>query len=150
MQKLKVIVERCEGISCSLYGYDEMFINVSKDANSDDFVKSLIRFTLEEAISTGDNQIFLFSSPDYREKFKKQMLDFACSLDEEVDSLGFLSNGAQISFILASSRTSSGAVGHSYAVDCFDDIVPTDVYNLMLGWTMFVGLRAVFISTSST
>ena len=145
-EKLKFIVDNsCDATISYTFNNDnnEMHVKLPKGAEYDCFIKLLIQFTLEDAISTGSNQIFLFSSSVQRDGFRHQMIDLANSLGERLDGNCILSNGAMLSFILISSRTSAGLIGHAYALSYFDDM---SFNNFMLNRSLYADRRAVFIS----
>lgn len=142
--ELKAIIASSETVvSCIFNDDDDMHITLSYGAENTIFIQSVIKFTLEEAMSTGENQIFLFSSSVHRDAFKHQVLELVHSLNIELDECSILSSGAMLSFILMDSKTSSGMTGHAYALSYFDDMSFND---FMLNWSIHVDRRAVFVS----
>lgn len=77
---------------------------------------------LEDAILTGDNQIFLSASRDQAEVFKAYIIAIAMEHFEiELKGQGviILSNGAEIRFLSTNSRTAQSYHGHLYVDEVF-------------------------------
>lgn len=75
----------------------------------------------EDAVLTGDNQIFLSASRDQAEIFKAYIIMFAEKyFDIELKgSPIILSNGAELRFVSTNSRTAQGYHGHLYIDEVF-------------------------------
>jgi uncharacterized protein YjcR len=77
---------------------------------------------LDDAIRTGDNQIFLSASRDQAEVFKAYIIAFAKEQFEvELKGAGFilLSNGAELRFLSTNSTTAQSYHGHLYRDEVF-------------------------------
>jgi uncharacterized protein YjcR len=75
---------------------------------------------LEDAILTGDNQIFLSASRDQAEVFKAYMILFGKELGVELaGNPMILSNGAEIRFLSTNARTAQSYHGHLYVDEVF-------------------------------
>ncbi len=77
---------------------------------------------LEDAILTGDNQMFLSSSRDQADVFKAYMIAFASEhFNVELKGSTFitLSNGAELRFLSTNSRTAQSYHGHLYGDEIF-------------------------------
>ncbi|KPU82154.1 hypothetical protein JI57_04625 [Psychromonas sp. PRT-SC03] len=144
--EFKSIVARSKAVmSCSFNEDDDMHITLSYEGGHTAFIQSLIKFSLEEAMLTGENQTFLFSSSAHRNVFQRQMYDLVCSLNIEIDerSRSILSSGAELNFILMECNKSGGILGHAYALSYFDSIAFND---FMTRWAIIKAYRSVFIS----
>jgi len=76
----------------------------------------------EDAVLTGDNQIFLSASRDQAEVFKAYIIAIAQQhFDVELKGQGviILSNGAEIRFLSTNSRTAQSYHGHLYVDEVF-------------------------------
>lgn len=76
----------------------------------------------EDAILTGDNQIFLSASKNQAEIFKAYMIGFArkyFELDLKGTDCITLSNGAELRFVSTNGRTAQGYHGHLYIDEVF-------------------------------
>lgn len=76
----------------------------------------------EDAVLTGDNQIFLSASRDQAEVFKAYIIAIAKEhFDVELKGQGviILSNGAEIRFLSTNSRTAQSYHGHLYVDEVF-------------------------------
>lgn len=76
----------------------------------------------EDAVLTGDNQIFLSASRDQAEVFKAYIIAIAMEhFDVELKGQGviILSNGAEIRFLSTNSRTAQSYHGHLYVDEVF-------------------------------
>ena len=76
----------------------------------------------EDAVLTGDNQIFLSASRDQAEVFKAYIIAFAKERFEiELKGAGsiLLSNGAELRFLSTNSRTAQSYHGHLYIDEVF-------------------------------
>ncbi len=143
-KELKVLVACSEAVvSCTFNEDDDMRITLSYGAEHATFIQSLIKFTLEEAMSTGENQTFLFSSSVHRDAFQHQMFELVHSLNIEIDERSVLSSSAELNFILMDSKTSAGILGHVYALSYLDSISFND---FMSRWAIYKAYRTVFIS----
>ena len=77
---------------------------------------------LDNAIRTGDNQIFLSASRDQAEVFKAYIIAFAIEhLETELKGAGVitLSNGAELRFLSTNSNTAQSYHGHLYIDEVF-------------------------------
>ncbi|MFA0810836.1 terminase large subunit domain-containing protein [Microbulbifer epialgicus] len=77
---------------------------------------------LEDAILSGDNQVFLSASRSQAEIFKAYIIKFAREYFElELKGADFieLSNGAELRFVSTNGRTAQGYHGHFYADEVF-------------------------------
>lgn len=77
---------------------------------------------LDDAIRTGDNQLFLSSSRDQAEVFKAYIISFAMEhFEVELKGQGviILSNGAELRFLSTNSRTANSYHGHLYCDEVF-------------------------------
>lgn len=76
---------------------------------------------LEDAINTGDNQVFLSASRAQADIFKAYMIMFAKNyFDTELSGSPIvLHNGAELRFISTNSRTAQGFHGHLYVDEVF-------------------------------
>lgn len=77
---------------------------------------------LDDAIRTGDNQIFLSASRDQSEVFKAYIIAFAQEhFDVELKGQGFikLSNGSELRFLSTNSNTAQSYHGHLYIDEVF-------------------------------
>jgi uncharacterized protein YjcR len=77
---------------------------------------------LDDAIRTGDNQIFLSASRDQAEVFKAYIIAFAQEhFDVELKGQGVitLSNGAELRFLSTNSNTAQSYHGHLYIDEVF-------------------------------
>jgi len=77
---------------------------------------------LDDAIRTGDNQIFLSASRDQSEVFKAYIIAFAMEhFEVELKGQGVikLSNGAELRFLSTNSRTAQSYHGHLYVDEVF-------------------------------
>jgi uncharacterized protein YjcR len=76
----------------------------------------------EDAVITGDNQIFLSASRDQAEVFKAYIIAFAKQyFDVELKGIGIilLSNGAELRFLSTNSTTAQSYHGHLYTDEVF-------------------------------
>jgi uncharacterized protein YjcR len=76
----------------------------------------------EDAILTGDNQIFLSASKNQAEIFKAYMIGFAkkyFDLELKGSDCITLSNGAELRFVSTNGRTAQGYHGHLYIDEVF-------------------------------
>lgn len=77
---------------------------------------------LDDAIRTGENQLFLSSSRDQAEVFKAYIIAFAMEhFEVELKGQGVitLSNGAELRFLSTNSRTANSYHGHLYCDEVF-------------------------------
>jgi uncharacterized protein YjcR len=77
---------------------------------------------LDDAIRTGDNQVFLSASRDQAEVFKAYIIAFAKNeFEVELKGTGFilLSNGAELRFLSTNSTTAQSYHGHLYIDEVF-------------------------------
>lgn len=94
---------------------------------------------LDDAIRTGDNQIFLSASRDQAEVFKAYIIAFADEyLNLELKGQGVitLSNGAELRFLSTNSRTAQSYHGHLY----IDEVFWIPGFNKM--WKVASGMAA--------
>ncbi|WP_226648154.1 terminase large subunit domain-containing protein [Microbulbifer variabilis] len=76
----------------------------------------------EDAVTTGDNQVFLSASRNQAEIFKAYIIKFAREyFDVELKGVDFieLSNGAELRFVSTNGRTAQGYNGHFYVDEVF-------------------------------
>lgn len=76
----------------------------------------------EDAVLTGDNQIFLSASRDQAEVFKAYIISIAMEhfdIELKGQSVITLSNGAEIRFLSTNSRTAQSYHGHLYVDEVF-------------------------------
>ncbi|WP_299580894.1 terminase family protein [uncultured Microbulbifer sp.] len=76
----------------------------------------------EDAVLSGDNQVFLSASRNQAEIFKAYIIKFAREyFDIELKGADFiaLSNGAELRFVSTNGRTAQGYHGHFYADEVF-------------------------------
>ena len=108
---------------------------------------------LDDAIRTGDNQIFLSASRDQAEVFKAYIISFAYEhFGVELKGQGVikLSNGAELRFLSTNSRTAQSYNGHLY----LDEVFWIPDFNKM--WKVASGMasqkkwRRTLFSTPST
>jgi uncharacterized protein YjcR len=108
---------------------------------------------LEDAILSGDNQIFLSASRKQSEIFKNYILRFALEIGnvelKGKDDLR-LSNGASLNFMSTNARTSQGFNGHLY----FDEVfwIPRfqELDDLAGGMSIHDKYRTTYLSTPSS
>lgn len=77
---------------------------------------------LDDAIRTGDNQLFLSSSRDQAEVFKAYIIAFAAEhfgIELKGQGVITLSNGAELRFLSTNSRTANSYHGHLYCDEIF-------------------------------
>ncbi len=107
----------------------------------------------EDAILTGDNQIFLSASKKQSEIFKNYIRMFALELGE-VDLKGkddlILSNGAELRFLSTNSRTAQGFNGHLYIDEVFWIPRFKELDDLAGGMSMHDKWRTTYLSTPSS
>lgn len=107
----------------------------------------------EDAVLTGDNQVFLSASRKQSEIFKNYIKMFALKIggvelkgkDEIV-----LSNGAELRFLSTSSRTSQGYNGHLYIDEVFWIPKFEELDTLAGGISMHDKWRTTYLSTPSS
>ncbi|MBN2605984.1 MAG: terminase family protein [Thiotrichales bacterium] len=107
----------------------------------------------EDAILTGDNQIFLSASKKQSEIFKTYIRMFALKIGE-VDLKGkdeiTLSNGATFYFLSTNSRTAQGYHGHLYVDEVFWIPRFKELDDLAGGMSIHDKWRTTYLSTPST
>lgn len=107
----------------------------------------------EDAIITGDNQIFLSASKKQSEIFKAYIRMFALKIGD-VDLKGkdeiTLSNGATFYFLSTNSRTAQGYHGHLYVDEVFWIPKFKELDDLAGGMSMHDKWRTTYLSTPST
>jgi len=102
---------------------------------------------LNDAMLTGENQIFLSASRLRSDAFRDRVTDLALPLGVTLSGdFTVLPNGAQLIFLTMNSRVMSAYSGNVYAVNCFDEINFADVSDFISGWTMLKKHRAVFFA----
>ncbi len=107
----------------------------------------------EDAVLSGDNQIFLSASRKQSEIFKNYIRKFALTIGD-VDLKGKdelqLSNGATLYFLSTNARTAQGFNGHVY----FDEVfwIPrfSDLDDYAGGMSIQSNYRTTYLSTPST
>lgn len=105
------------------------------------------RKALDDAILTGENQIFLSASPLESQLIQDHILDLARSHDMVLTGNPLvLPNGAMLVFLLTSHRAASGFSGNAYVINCFDETNFDYINALASSWTMRKKHRAVFFS----
>lgn len=108
------------------------------------------KMAFDDALSTGENQIFLSASSRESEVIRKHIVHLANLLG--VVAIGepmTLPSGAKMIFLHTSSRTIAGYCGHTYALNCFDESNFTDVKTLVSSLAILKKHRAVFYSSES-
>lgn len=115
--------------------------------NNQQMISHFVSAALDDALATGDNQIFLSSLPQESEDLRTQVVNLAALQGVRLtgDPL-ILANGAAIQFLLVSSKTIAGYSGHTYALNCFDETNFADVSNLVLCLAMHEKYRTIFYS----
>ena len=107
------------------------------------------RVALDDALATGENQIFLSPSVLELEVVRRHVIYLADLQGVQLESNPLrLSNGAQIVFLQPGSRTSAGFSGHVYGINCFDGSSLADVSDLISSWTARKKHRAAFCSVA--
>ena len=107
----------------------------------------------EDAILTGDNQVFISASRKQAEIFKNYIRKFALLIgDVELkgkDEL-ILSNGAQLTFLSTNARTSQGFNGHLYYDEVFWMPKFQELDDLVGGMSIHSQYRTTYLSTPSS
>lgn len=107
----------------------------------------------EDAVLTGDNQIFLSASKKQSEIFKAYIRLFALKIGD-ADLKGkdeiTLSNGATFYFLSTNSRTAQGYHGHLYVDEVFWIPKFKELDDLAGGMSMHDKWRTTYLSTPST
>jgi len=107
----------------------------------------------EDAVLTGDNQVFLSASKKQSEIFKNYIRMFAAEIGE-VDLKGKdeiqLSNGATLYFLSTNSRTAQGFHGHLYVDEVFWIPKFAELDKLAGGMAMHDKWRTTYLSTPSS
>jgi len=107
----------------------------------------------EDAVLTGDNQIFLSASKKQSEIFKNYIRMFAAKIGE-VELKGKdeiqLSNGATLYFLSTNSRTAQGFHGHLYIDEVFWIPRFKELDELAGGMSMHDNWRTTYLSTPSS
>lgn len=107
----------------------------------------------EDAVLTGDNQIFISASKKQSEIFKNYIKDFAMKLGG-VQLMGkdeiILSNGAELYFLSTNSRTAQGYNGHLYIDEVFWINKFQELDNLAGGMSVHEKWRTTYLSTPSS
>ena len=107
----------------------------------------------EDAVLTGDNQVFLSASKKQSEIFKNYIRMFAAEIGE-VDIKGKdeiqLSNGATLYFLSTNSRTAQGFHGHLYVDEVFWIPKFAELDKLAGGMAMHDKWRTTYLSTPSS
>ncbi|MGR3962764.1 terminase large subunit domain-containing protein, partial [Vibrio lentus] len=107
----------------------------------------------EDAVLTGDNQLFISASKKQSYIFKNYIRKFALEIGE-VDLKGKddieLSNGANLGFMSTNVATSQGFNGHMYWDEVFWIPGFADLDNYAGGMSMQSQFRTTYISTPST
>ncbi|CAK2693300.1 Terminase [Vibrio crassostreae] len=107
----------------------------------------------EDAVLTGDNQVFISASKKQSYIFKNYIRKFALEIGE-VDLKGKddieLSNGANLGFMSTNVATSQGFNGHMYWDEVFWIPGFADLDNYAGGMSMQSQFRTTYISTPST
>lgn len=107
----------------------------------------------EDAVLTGDNQVFLSASKKQSEIFKTYIRMFALKIGE-VNLMGkdeiTLSNGATFYFLSTNSRTSQGYSGHLYIDEVFWIPRFEELDDLAGGISMHSKWRTTYLSTPSS
>lgn len=107
---------------------------------------------LDDAIRTGDNQIFLSASRDQAEVFKAYIIAFALEhFGVELKGQGVikLSNGAELRFLSTNSRTAASYHGHLYVDECFYIPQFEKVWDAASGMAAHAKWRRTLFSTPS-
>lgn len=107
----------------------------------------------EDAVLTGDNQIFISASKRQSEIFKNYIKDFAMELGEVAlkgkDEIT-LSNGATLYFLSTNSRTAQGFHGHLYVDEVFWINKFQELDDLAGGMSIHEKWRTTYLSTPSS
>lgn len=107
----------------------------------------------EDAVLTGDNQIFISASKKQSEIFKHYIRMFALKIGD-VDLKGkdeiVLSNGATLYFLSTNSRTAQGFHGHLYVDEAFWIPNFKVLDDLASGMTIHDKWRTTYLSTPSS
>lgn len=107
----------------------------------------------EDAILTGDNQVFISASRKQAEIFKNYIRKFALQIgDVELkgkDEL-ILSNGAELTFLSTNARTSQGFNGHLYYDEVFWMPKFQELDALVGGMSIHSNFRTTYLSTPSS
>lgn len=106
----------------------------------------------EDAVLTGDNQIFLSASRDQAEVFKAYIIAIAREqFDVELKGQGaiILSNGAEIRFLSTNSRTAQSYHGHLYVDEVFWIPGFTELWKVAKGMAAHKKWRRTLFSTPS-
>jgi uncharacterized protein YjcR len=108
---------------------------------------------LEDAILTGDNQVFLSASRDQAEIFKAYIISFAKNyLDIELKGSGtiLLSNGAELRFLSTNATTINGYHGHLYVDEVLWIMGFDKVNKIASGIATHKRWRKTYFSTASS
>lgn len=109
--------------------------------------KHLADIALNDAMLTGENQIFLSATVHDREKVQKQITSLAVSHGLELSGNPFvLPNGANLVFLLTDSLVSAGYSGNAYVLNCFDETNFVDIREMVCSWTLLEKHRAIYLS----
>ncbi|BBN59313.1 terminase large subunit domain-containing protein [Hydrogenovibrio marinus] len=107
----------------------------------------------EDAVLTGDNQIFISASKKQSEIFKNYIKDFAMELGG-IELKGKdeyqLGNGATLYFLSTNSRTSQGYHGHLYVDEVFWINKFAELDDLAGGMSIHEKWRTTYLSTPSS
>lgn len=106
----------------------------------------------EDAVLTGDNQIFLSASRDQAEVFKAYIIAIAQEhFDIELKGQGviILSNGAEIRFLSTNSRTAQSYHGHLYIDEVFWIPGFDKLWKVASGMSAHLKWRRTYFSTPS-
>ncbi|WP_172562563.1 terminase large subunit domain-containing protein [Vibrio furnissii] len=107
----------------------------------------------EDAVLTGDNQVFLSASRKQSEIFKNYIRKFALEIGD-VDLKGkdelILSNGAEFHFLSTNATTSQGYNGHLYFDETFWIPKFKELDNYAGGMSIRGKYRTTYLSTPST
>ena len=107
---------------------------------------------LDDAIRTGDNQIFLSASRSQAEVFKAYIIAFAkneLELELKGTDVIILSNGAQLRFLSTNATTAQSYSGHLYIDEVFWIANFTKVNHVASGMATHAKWRKTYFSTPS-
>jgi len=109
--------------------------------------KHLADIALNDAMLTGENQIFLSATTQASEKIQEQIISLAASHGLTLSGNPFiLPNGANLIFLLPDNQVCAGYSGNAYVINCFDKANFAHIRELVASWTLLKKHRAVYLS----
>lgn len=106
---------------------------------------------LNDAILTGENQIFLSSSPMRSDVLRDHVVTLAAPLDITLwGGFVILPNDAKLIFLNVDNRVMSAFSGNVYVINCFNKTSFSYVSELASMWAMLKKHRVVFFSADET